>query len=227
LPVHVITPPASEPVTLAEVKAQLDVDLGLRDAELNDTITAAREYVELTCRRALVTQTWELVLDRFANEDPLSIPARPLFSSLSSSIPPWWYGIDYLSEPWSVARYRPWIELPFGALASVGSVTYVDQGGTLQTLTPVTDYAVDAVHVPGRVYPAPLKSWPVPRAQWDAVKVQYIVGDAVNSVPKSIKQAVMLLIRAMWRHGTDAPAAAQSISFSFEALLAPHRIMRV
>lgn len=226
MPVHLITAPAEEPVDIDLVKAKLEIDLGLRDEELELIIGAAREHVEAYLRRALVTQTWELVLERFANENPLSRP--PQYRDEAWVIPGWAY-FDYLSEPWQRMCERPYIELPFGTLASVTSVIYVDGTGTPQTMTPTTDYSVDTVNVPGRIRPAFGKTWPQHRQQWDAVKVQYVVGWAVDAVPKSIQQALLMLVNKLYEHDEEVvtPAIAAEIRLPFEALLAPHRIIRM
>lgn len=62
-----ITPPAEEPITLAEAKAQcrIDADETAEDAFLQSLIQSAREIAEHLTGRALVTQTLELVLDAF------------------------------------------------------------------------------------------------------------------------------------------------------------------
>jgi len=62
---RLITPPAEEPVTLAEAKAQLRLEHALDDTTVTALISTARQYVELATWRALVTQTWELSLDGF------------------------------------------------------------------------------------------------------------------------------------------------------------------
>jgi uncharacterized phiE125 gp8 family phage protein len=63
----VITPPASEPVTPAEAKASpsFRVTGTTDDADITVLIKAARETAEAITRRALITQTLELVLDAF------------------------------------------------------------------------------------------------------------------------------------------------------------------
>lgn len=73
---RLITPPAFEPVTLAEARAQCRIDTAntLSDALLEDVlIPGAREDCEQRLRRAIVSQGWRLTLDRF----PLGAIALP------------------------------------------------------------------------------------------------------------------------------------------------------
>lgn len=65
MPSVLVTAPAAEPVTLAEVKLHLRIDDNADDVLLGALITAARQHAEHDTRRALVTQTRKLVLDEF------------------------------------------------------------------------------------------------------------------------------------------------------------------
>jgi uncharacterized phiE125 gp8 family phage protein len=62
---ELVTPPASEPVTLAEAKAHLRVDIPDDDAAITALITAARQRAETITNRSLITQTWRAWLDGF------------------------------------------------------------------------------------------------------------------------------------------------------------------
>ena len=78
-----ITAPATEPVTSTEAKAHLRVDTTADDTLIGTLITAARQHVEAHLRRALITQTWELVTDAFPVGDVLRLPLPPLVSVTS------------------------------------------------------------------------------------------------------------------------------------------------
>jgi hypothetical protein len=58
------TPPATEPVTLAQAKAWLKVETDDEDALIAALIPAARARAEWHTGRAFVTQGWTLWLDR-------------------------------------------------------------------------------------------------------------------------------------------------------------------
>ncbi len=60
-----ITPPAVEPVTVAEVKDSARIDGTALDAQISLLIAAFRGQAEHTLGRRLITQTVELALDAF------------------------------------------------------------------------------------------------------------------------------------------------------------------
>lgn len=62
---NLITGPAQEPVTLAEAKLHLRVTDSSEDALITSLISASRSLAEHETGRALITQTWERVLDAF------------------------------------------------------------------------------------------------------------------------------------------------------------------
>jgi len=73
--------PAIEPLSLDEVKLHLRLDTGIaEDALLSSLISAARQYCEGFQRRAYITQTWELWLDKFPDIDNIYLPWPPLQS---------------------------------------------------------------------------------------------------------------------------------------------------
>lgn len=78
-----ITPPTAEPITLAQAKAHLRVEVSDDDTLIGALITAAREAAESSTQRALMLQTWELSLPCFPPSDAIRLPKAPL-SSLTS-----------------------------------------------------------------------------------------------------------------------------------------------
>jgi len=81
-----VTPPAVEPVTLAEAQEHCRVLDNYDDVYLAALITTAREHLENICRRAFVTQTWDYYWDSFEAE--MRIPRCPLQSVTSVSYIP-------------------------------------------------------------------------------------------------------------------------------------------
>jgi len=63
LPSILLTPPAAEPLSLAEAKAFLRVETADDDPLIAALISAARLHVETRTGLALITQSWRMVLD--------------------------------------------------------------------------------------------------------------------------------------------------------------------
>lgn len=77
-----ITAPAAEPVSASEAKSHMRVDTTADDTYIGTLITVARQNVESHLRRALINQTWELVLDAFP-AGAFRLPKPPLASVTS------------------------------------------------------------------------------------------------------------------------------------------------
>lgn len=109
-----VTPPATEPVTIAEAKAHVRVTSTDEDGLITALVLAAREQAEMFTRRALMLQTWRLTLDAFPLGDaPVWIPLPPLQSVVSvlyfdeggvqQTLPPARYQVDTSTEPGRIA----------------------------------------------------------------------------------------------------------------------------
>lgn len=82
MPLALINAPASEPLTLAEAKAQCKVEHTDDDALFNIFIQSAREAAEHITGRAFITQTWEQRLDEFPSAE-IELPKPKLLSIVS------------------------------------------------------------------------------------------------------------------------------------------------
>lgn len=108
-----VTPPAEEPVSLAEAKLFLRVDSVDEDTLIAALITSARTSAETVTGRALITQTWDYFLDAFPPWF-LDVPLPPLQSVTSikyidgegveQTLPLTGYRVDVASAP---ARIEP------------------------------------------------------------------------------------------------------------------------
>ncbi|QQR69110.1 MAG: phage head-tail connector protein [Alphaproteobacteria bacterium] len=73
-----ITPPALEPLTVAQARAHLRVDTTDDDVVIEELIRAARQRAEDCTGRALGQQTWELLLADFPTRgSPIDLPKPP------------------------------------------------------------------------------------------------------------------------------------------------------
>ena len=95
LKLQTVTPPAVEPITVADVKSQSRITTSADDTLIGTYITAVRRHVEIAIlSRALITQTFDLYLDDWPDVDFVEIPRPPLVSITS---------VDYTDENGSTA----------------------------------------------------------------------------------------------------------------------------
>lgn len=76
----IVTPPASEPITVATAKAWVRRDDTVDDLTIATLITAARIQVEQDTHRQLMTQTWDLALDRLPATGAVDLLLAPVQS---------------------------------------------------------------------------------------------------------------------------------------------------
>jgi uncharacterized phiE125 gp8 family phage protein len=182
--VKLITAPASEPVTLAEAKAQCRVDISTDDTYISNLIIAAREWCEQFDWRVYMPQTWEFYLDAWPSRNTIEIPKPPLQSitsvkytdaddvetTLSSSQ----YIVDAVSDPgWLILK----------SLYTWPAVTLRDANGI--AIRFVCGYA-NAASVPMRIKQAIL----LLVGHWYENRETVLIG----SISKSIEHGVISLL---------------------------------
>lgn len=188
--VKLVTQPSVEPVSLDEAKANIRVDDAFDDAAIERRIISAREEAENICRRAFITQTFELYLDSF----PSLNNQNTVFGYMSEQIST--YGVGTVRN-YSVRFRGQRIDLPFPPLQFVDSIKYYDTLGTLQTLNAAA-YLVDAISEPGCITPAPSMSWPDTQQRVNAVQIRFTAGYGnAADVPKNIKEWILMQVGAL------------------------------
>lgn len=96
MPLVLVTGPTLEPVSKVEAKLHLRVDVSDDDALIEALIKAARELIEQRTRRALITQTWDLWLDKWPDDGIIKLPL-PTLQSVT--------GVYYVSDTGGTATY--------------------------------------------------------------------------------------------------------------------------
>lgn len=177
---QLVSAPESEPVSVEEAKAHLRVDFIDDDSLILSLISAAREVVEGKLRRSVFSQTYKLSLDQFPY--PTSILTKSPAQREN-----WLFPSIYFSD------YA--IELPTSKVTSVDSITFKDVTGQAVTL-PEDHYALDVNSVPARIVPANGGTWPyINSYSPGSIEITFKAGEwDGDSVPVSIKQAMLLLI---------------------------------
>lgn len=121
---------------------------------------------------------------------------------------------------------RDFIDLPRPPLQSVTSVIYTDSAGVATTMAANTAYLVDADSVPGRIVLPYGVSWPTFTAHpVNPIKIRYITGySSTNRIPKTIRQAMLLLIGHWFANREAVGPISKELEFSVRALLTLHRV---
>lgn len=132
--IKTITAPASEPVSVTEAKSHLRVIGTDEDTYITHLIKVAREKVERDTRRAIITQTLELQLDRFpSGQGVIALPyAAPLQSVTSVT----YTDVAGDATVLSTSDYESDIDVDPGRVRPVSAKTW-----------PSTDNALGAVRV--------------------------------------------------------------------------------
>ena len=134
-----LTPPAVEPLTLAEAKAYLRVEHDDDDAVVSALISAARMHIEAQTRRALITQTWRLARDGWPPQGRLAVVPVPLRSIVAArvyhedgalqSIDTQAFTLDKAAAPALIA-FAPWsLPVPTRRIAGIELDVEVGYGG--------------------------------------------------------------------------------------------------
>ncbi len=177
MPLQLVTPPAGEPVSLAEAKQHLRVDGGDDDLLIGSLIIAARQAAETKTGRQLITARWKLVLDAF--------PGPPLMQSSPGAS----FGLPGHA-----------ILLAKCPVQEVVRIEYLDMNGTTQVM-PASDYVLDTACEPARLTPVFGKTWPPTLPQMGAVSVSFDAGyGAASEVPEGLKSWIKLRVGSLYGH---------------------------
>jgi uncharacterized phiE125 gp8 family phage protein len=178
-----VTGPTVEPVTLADAKTHLRVEVDDEDGLIDTLIVAARRHVENFTHRALLTQTWDLKLDAFPCDD-FYLPYPPTASVTS---------ITYLdtngdSQTLDTSDYRT--DLPSGPMAQRARITpgyalsYPQTYGVMNAVT----VRFVAGYTDAELVPAPIvAAMKLLISHWFVQRSPVAVGNTVTTIPMAIE----------------------------------------
>jgi uncharacterized phiE125 gp8 family phage protein len=190
-----VTAPTITPVSLAEVKAQLDIDYMDKDALIQGLIAAATAHLDGwtgILGRALCEQTWRQDFDTFSRK--LRLPLFPIISVSS---------VKYTDTN--------------GSEQTVAGANYnvlTDDLGTYAE--PIYNFAFPSLK---QFQPAAV------RVQYVAGYANGTGDPVVSTVPDAIKQAMFLLIRHWFDNPSASVVGqtVAKLPLAVDALLAPYR----
>ena len=121
---------------------------------------------------------------------------------------------------------RPPVRLNATAANATVTISYVDTGGTSQTLTwaesGTQQFRLDRDHVPGLVYPKYLEVWPSVRLDDKSVQITYLAGyGGAQLVPKPAHHAIKMLVGHWYANREAVGSVGQDVPMGVAALLEP------
>lgn len=180
-----VTPPAVEPVTLAQAKAHMRITDADSDSFIIPLIREAREILEQISGLALITQGWLLTIDNWPG-------------GLGG---PWWSGtrVGSINELYGGLAT---IELPCYPLQTVDSVTTYDQANLATVVNIANTFYVDTQSRRGRLALKSGAVWPTALRQISGVQIAYTAGygDTHVAVPEPLKRAIRVMVMYLFEH---------------------------
>ncbi len=209
-----VTAPAQEPISVAEVKNALRIDHSSDDTLIGYLITSARSSAEAYTRRAFITQTWKMFMDSF--------------SGYSENYP--WYTNNI-----PVSRYAltspDFIEMPLPVLQSITHIKTYDDEDAATTFSSasyyVSTYSGDFGQ-PGTITLRESNTWPTFTRVKDGIEIQFVAGYGTNvtDVPEAIRMAIQEQTGFLYnnRNSCDTKSSMSNIA---KTLLSQFRIMKL
>ena len=188
------TPPAVEPVTVAEAKAHLRVDVSDDDTYIGTLITAAREWCEQYLDRTLVNTQWVMRFDSFPPDgtQDIELPRPPMSLAGTTTA----VSLTFTSETGGTQAY------------STASFR-VDRNST--------PGAVKTLY--GQTWPPHLMDDNAVSVTWWAG-----YGNAGSSVPAAIRHAILMLVGILYEKRAAAESGSlNEVPFGVKSLLDSQR----
>jgi uncharacterized phiE125 gp8 family phage protein len=220
-----VTPPVDEPVTIADVKLQLNLDTTYWDAKVAGFLVAARQYIERVTNRVLLPQTWDFWMQRFP-VGRIYLPRCPLTSvawvkwtdtsEAQNLVDPATYTINTTGDPGSVVlRFgQIWPPGPLSPSRPVtarftagyrrfaGTVSVTGDGTQVGKLTgdafDATWTAMSSILIGGASYPVASVDSTTGLTLAVPAPLANPAGYSYNLVPEPLKLAIKILAAALF-----------------------------
>lgn len=207
---ELVTPATLDPVTVDEMKAHARLDEVGEGAEfMSAMISAATAAVQEYTRRALLTETWRLTLDRWPG----------------SATDDWWTGVRdgiWAQYEGSSVLIR---KAPFVAVSSVKTVA---EDGTETTWSSDNWYATTESGF-GRLAKRTGQTWPLivtPVRQVGGIRITFTAGYGAEpqSVPSPIRHAIKMLAAHYYENRELAGSSAE-LPLTVSSLISKYRVL--
>ena len=188
------TPPAVEPVTVAEAKAHLRVDVSDDDTYIGTLITAAREWCEQYLDRTLVNTQWVMRFDSFPPDgtQDIELPRPPMSLAGTTTA----VSLTFTSETGGTQAYST-------------SSFRVDRNST--------PGAVKTLY--GQTWPPHLMDDNAVSVTWWAG-----YGSAGSSVPAAVRHAILMVVGILYEKRAAAESGSlNEVPFGVKSLLDSQR----
>lgn len=207
---ELIDGPASEPVTLAEAKLHARIDIDDDDDLVTALITTARQWVEQTTGRCLMTQQWKLTLDNW----PASIRDE------------WWDGVR--DGPITTLEAN-WVDLRKSPVVSIDEVSKREEDGVEVVWDASNYYQSMQPNGFARLTRKRGVIWPIVIYRVaGAIQIKFTCGYGSNAsdVPFPIRQAIKMLVAHWYETREPNIERGAPVPFTVTAALAPYRVAR-
>ena len=189
----VLTPPVSQPVTVADAMAHMRiVGYDADDMYIDYCIRAATEFIEQSTSHTLTPTQYLYTCDQF----PFDITTR--------------------SVPYDYRRNA--ILLPRNPVITVDEFAYTDNDGDTQL---ITDYVMSNVQIPCRIVPA--RGSVFPFADYyglDSVRIKFTAGYVNDDYPYLARQAVLFMVSHLYENREPvSEKTANQIPFALKHLI--------
>jgi uncharacterized phiE125 gp8 family phage protein len=134
----------------------------------------------------------------------------------------------FISQTWQYTRdgtfRRSIFTLPYPPLQTITTLNHY-AADDAETTMDASNYSVDAISAPGRVYLNDTFSWPSDLRKFNSIIVTYVAGYGLlqSDVPEPIRLAIKLMTCEWFENRGEA----QSISDQSQKLLWPYRVLSV
>lgn len=190
-----VADPSIEVVLLDDLKAHIRVTHNKDDEYLTKLIVEAREEIEDISGLALISQTWQMMLDRWPGQRDQ-----------------WWDGVRQLPISELDGGFPSTIDLVRYPLISVDTINVYDEDSNATVVTISSVFDIDIISRPGRMSIQRGATWPIASRSINAIEINYTAGygTEVSDLPTPLVRAVRNMAGYMYDHRGSGctPAAA-------------------